>query len=110
MHPLRPTSGLLLVGHGTRHEEGQAEFRTIASKVAAALAPEPDKAREIALEIGADANLVDNDWGAIENWHAVLAAAERLQRVDVLLKAIGKKFHVSDELQEAMRDYEVMTR
>jgi sirohydrochlorin cobaltochelatase len=49
MHSLRPTSGLLLVGHGTRHEEGQAEFRTIASKVAAALAPQPVEAGYIEL-------------------------------------------------------------
>jgi sirohydrochlorin ferrochelatase len=41
MYSLKPTSGLLLVGHGTRHPEGRKEFQTLAEKVAAALVPQP---------------------------------------------------------------------
>ncbi len=49
MSPLKPTSGLLLVGHGTRDARGQAEFHTIANKVAAALSPLPVEAGHIEL-------------------------------------------------------------
>jgi sirohydrochlorin cobaltochelatase len=49
MSLLKPTTGLLLVGHGTRHSSGQAEFLTLAEKVALVLAPQPVEAGFIEL-------------------------------------------------------------
>jgi sirohydrochlorin cobaltochelatase len=49
MYSLKPTSGLLLVGHGTRDPSGQRDSHTLIAKIAAAVAPQPVEAGYIEL-------------------------------------------------------------
>ncbi|MEX2139835.1 MAG: sirohydrochlorin chelatase [Pirellulales bacterium] len=75
----QPTTGLLLVGHGTRDPRGQAEFLTLAERVGAALAPQPVEAGYIELSeptIGdAFRRLVDQGVGQVRVVPLLLFAA-----------------------------------
>lgn len=86
-----PTTAVLLVGHGTRDPSGQAEFRTLAAKVAAALAPAAVEAGNIEL---AEPTIGDAFGRLVER------GVEQVRIVPLLLFAAG---HAKLDVPEAIR-------
>jgi hypothetical protein len=71
----------------------------------ATLYPNPETAQTIAQQAGVAGDLVSSERGPVENWHAVLAAAEEFQREDALVMAVHGHLDCPAELVEALRTY-----
>src|SRR5687768_14347804 len=75
--------------------------------VLAGLYPEPNRSIRIADETGLPREHVAFHHAAIENWHAILIAAERRGRVAALIEVVRAEYRIgeNDAFDKAARSY-----